>query len=45
MSDVAATITTAFATGQSNVSLAAAGVITLVAVVTGISLIVGLLRK
>ena len=42
--DVGTTITSAFA-GQANLGLAAAGVITMVAVLTGIGLIVSMLRK
>lgn len=42
---VAADITGAFAAGQANLGLAAAGVITMVAVLTGIGLIVSMLRK
>lgn len=38
-------ITDAFAAGQANLNLASAGVITMVAVLTGIGLIVSLLRK
>ncbi len=40
-----ATITSAFASGQANLGLAAAGVVTMVAVLTGIGLIVSMLRK
>ncbi|MDO9139647.1 MAG: hypothetical protein Q7U38_04900 [Methylobacter sp.] len=43
--DVGATITSAFAAGEANLGLAAAGVITMVAVLTGIGLIVSMLRK
>jgi hypothetical protein len=39
------TITAAFAAGQANLGLAAAGVITMVAVLTGIGMIVSMLRK
>ena len=39
------TITGAFSAGQTNLGLAAAGVITMVAVLTGIGLIVSMLRK
>ncbi|HEY8097538.1 MAG TPA: hypothetical protein VIE65_15815 [Methylobacter sp.] len=38
-------ITDAFSAGQANLSLAAAGVVTMVAVLTGIGLIVSMLRK
>ncbi|MDP1771753.1 MAG: hypothetical protein Q8L15_05660 [Methylobacter sp.] len=40
-----ADITAAFAAGQANLGLAAAGIITMVAVVTGIGFIVSMLRK
>jgi|APLak6261673822_1056097.scaffolds.fasta_scaffold84189_1 hypothetical protein len=43
--DTAATITGAFTGASANVQLAVGGVITLVAIVTGVSLIIGLLRK
>lgn len=43
--DIGATITSAFEAGQANLGLAAAGVITMVAVLTGIGLIVSMLRK
>jgi hypothetical protein len=43
--DVGTTITSAFSAGQANLGLAAAGVITMVAVLTGIGLIVSMLRK
>jgi hypothetical protein len=43
--DTAATINTAFSGAGANVQLAVAGVITLVAIITGVSLIVSLLRK
>lgn len=39
------TITSAFAAGQANLALAAAGVVTMVAVLTGIGLIISMLRK
>lgn len=43
--DTGADITAAFAAGQTNLGLAAAGVITMVAVLTGIGLVVSMLRK
>lgn len=43
--DIATDITAAFTGATSNVTLAAGGIVTLVAVVTGIGLIVSLLRK
>ncbi len=43
--DVGADITAAFSAGQTNLGLAATGVITMVAVLTGITLVVSLLRK
>jgi hypothetical protein len=43
--DTAAAITGAFSAGQANLVLAAAGVVTMVAVLTGIGLVVSMLRK
>jgi|GEM_PF-1804511 len=43
--DIGTDITSAFSLGQTNLGLAAAGVITMVAVLTGIGLIVSMLRK
>ncbi len=43
--DIGGTITSAFSAGQTNLGLAAAGVVTMVAVLTGIGLIVSMLRK
>jgi hypothetical protein len=43
--DIATAISGAFSAGQTNLGLAAAGVITMVAVLTGIGLIVSMLRK
>lgn len=43
--DLGTTITGAFTAGQTNLGLAAAGVVTMVAVLTGIGLIVSMLRK
>ena len=42
---VAETISSAFTAGEANLTLAATGVITMVAVLTGIGLIVSMLRK
>jgi len=43
--DTGTTITSAFTAGQTNLGLAAAGVITMVAVLTGIGMVVSMLRK
>lgn len=43
--DIGTTITSAFSSAQTNFGLAATGLITAVAVLTGIGLIVSLLRK
>lgn len=43
--DTGTVITAAFTAGQANLALAAAGVITMVAVLTGIGLVVSMLRK
>jgi hypothetical protein len=43
--DIATDITSAFTTGQTHLTLAAGGVIAMVAVLTGVGLVVSMLRK